>query len=419
MNVDDIAFAKSPSWDPSIHEAFRWLRANDPVYWSEKDQLWVITCYEDVTAISKNQPLFTSGEGVRPGPPMKLGLIDEHEPRHGQLRKMLNEGFTPRMVRKLEESFRKLVDDQLDTIADKGECDFVESIAAPLPLLVIAEMMGIRREDRDRFYHWSDDMMRGEGHLHRPEIMKKAERAFLEYSAYVNEIIEDRRKNPQDDLITILVGAERDGALRTFDAEDIPGESSDEHLDLHNSELILLMVVLMVAGNETTRNAMSGGMQCLIDNPAERQKLLDDPSLLNSAVEEMLRWVSPVLSFTRTVTEDTTYKGREMKKGQQVFMIYPSANHDEHQFEDADAFKVDRNPEHLAFGVGTHFCLGANLARMEMRVTFNALLRRFPDMEYAGGGPVIQPHALVRTCSEMKLRFTPESTPVKSGTVTG
>ena len=166
-----------------------------------------------------------------------------------------------------------MVDEQLDAIANKGECDFVESIAAPLPLLVIAEMMGIRREDRDRFYHWSDDMMRAEGHQHRPEIMKEAERAFLEYSAYVNDIIEDRRKNPQDDLITILVGAERDGALRTFDAEDIPGESTDEHLDLHNSELILLMVVLMVAGNETTRNAMSGGMQCLIDNPAERQKL--------------------------------------------------------------------------------------------------------------------------------------------------
>jgi cytochrome P450 family 142 subfamily A polypeptide 1 len=420
MNIKDIAFAESPSWDSSIHETFRWMRENEPVYWSEKDQLWVVTRYEDVVAISKDQALFTSGEGVRPGPPMKLGLIDEHEPRHGQLRKLLNKGFTPRMVNKLEEVFRKLVDEQLDGIAEKGECDFVTSVSAPLPLLVIAEMMGIRREDRDSLHRWSDDMMRGEGNQNNPEIMAASAQAFMDYSAYVTDIIEDRRENPQDDLITILVGAERDGALVKFDAEGIPGhEADEEHMDLHNSELILLLVVLMAAGNETTRNAMSGGLQCLIDNPAQRQRLIDDPSLMNSAVEEMLRWVSPVVSFTRTVTEDTVYNGHEMKKDQKVLMIYPSANHDERKYQDADVFKVERDPEHVAFGVGTHFCLGANLARMEMRVTFSELLRRFPDMEYADGGPVLRPHALVRSCTELKVRFTPETAPRESDAALG
>lgn len=410
-DIAEIAFTESPSWNESIHEAFRWLRDNDPVYWSEKDQLWVITRYADVVEISKNQALFTSGKGVRPDANLKIGLIDEPEPRHGQLRKKLNKGFTPRMVNKLEVAFRKMVDAKLDAIAHKGECEFVSEVSAPLPLLVIAEMMGIPPEDFAKFHHWSDAMMRSEGNAHNAEIVEAAGIAFMEYSAYVTEIIEDRRKNPQDDLISILVSAEEEGELRTFEHEsgDMPGrEMDDDHLELYNNELILLLVVLMVAGNETTRNAMSGGMQCLVDNPGERQKLLADPSLINSAIEEMLRWVSPVVSFTRTVTEDTEFRGKQLKADQKVLMIHPSANHDDRMYENPEVFDVERNPEHFAFGIGPHFCLGANLARMEMRTAFSELLRRFPDMEYADGGPKLEPHSLVRSCKELKLKFTPE-----------
>src|SRR5262249_38398482 len=154
-----------------------------------------------------------------------------------------------------------------------------------------------------------------------------------------------------------------------------------EHLALANNELILMLVILLVAGNETTRNGISGGMQLLIEHPAERQKLLDDPSLIPSAVEEMIRMISPVHAFTRTATEDTDLKGRHIKKGERVLLLYPSANRDADEFEDPDTFKVERNPHHLGFGMGNHFCLGANLARMEMRVAFEQLLKRLPDME--------------------------------------
>ena len=169
------------------------------------------------------------------------------------------------------------------------------------------------------------------------------------------------------------------------------------------------MVLLLVAGNETTRNGISGGMQLLIENPDERQKLIDDPSLMKSAVEEMLRVSTPIHSFSRTVTQDTELRGKRLERGQTILLAYPSANRDEDEFEDADAFRIERNPAHVAFGIGSHFCLGANLARMEMRVAIEQVLRRMPDMEYAAGGPVLVPSKLVRTCSEMKVRFTPEA----------
>jgi cytochrome P450 len=165
----------------------------------------------------------------------------------------------------------------------------------------------------------------------------------------------------------------------------------------------------MVAGNETTRNGISGGVQLLIENPEERQKLIDDPSLINSAVEEMVRLVSPVRSFSRTVTQDTELRGRELKKGQTVFIVYPCANRDPEVYEDPDRFDVTRNPQHLGFGMGSHFCMGANLARMEMRVAIEEVLRRMPNMEYTDGGPKLSPSSLVRTCSEMRVKFTPEA----------
>jgi cytochrome P450 family 142 subfamily A polypeptide 1 len=405
----NIEFLAASSWDPQMRERMRWLRDNDPVHWSEKDGIWVVSRFEDVAYVSKNQQLFTSAHGVRPGNDTKLGLIDEAEPRHGRLRKLINGGFTPRMVKKLELAFREITTDAIDAIAKKGECDFVADIAVPLPLLLIAEMMGIRKEDRKSFHEWSDAMIAGDGNFDNPEIMAKAGAAFMAYSTYVTAIIEDRRQNPQDDLVSVLVGAKDDGMLETFDGTDRTELGfSDEHQALANDELVMLLVLLLVAGNETTRNALSGGMQLLIENPDQRQKLIDDPSLIPSACEEIVRFVSPVQSFSRTVVEDTELAGQPLKKGDKVLILYPSANHDAAQFENPDSFDVTRNAQHLGFGLGTHFCMGANLARMEMRVAFGELLRRLPDMEYAEGGPVIVPSALVRTCSEMKVKFTPE-----------
>ncbi len=296
----NISYLDSKSWDDSILDHMRWLRENDPVRWSEPDDLWLISKFEDVSYVSKHQEIFTSAEGVRPRIPNRIGLLDEGEPHHGHLRHLINRGFTPRMVKKLESTFREIVTESLDAVAKRGECDFVTDIAVPLPLLLIAEMLGIHKQDRERFHRWSDDMIAADGRF-------------------------------------------------------------------------------------------------------------DDPSLIPSAVEEMVRMVSPVHSFGRTLTRDTELRGRKLRKGQRVLLLYPSANRDADVFEDPDVFRVERNPHHLGFGMGSHFCLGANLARMELRAAFEDLLRRLPDMEYAGDGPEIVPAALVRSCVHMQVRFTPET----------
>ena len=410
----EVSYIDSTNWvEADMRARFDWLRKNDPVYWSEKDQLWVITRHEDVEYVSKHQDIFTSGQGVRPMD-VKIGLIDEEEPRHGQLRGLINKGFTPRMVKKLEVTFRELTKRAIDAIAQDGQCDFVQSIAVPLPLWLIASMLGIPEEDWDRFHEWSDNMIAAEGNMGDPVITAKAGKAYVEYATYATGIIEDRRRNTQDDLISILTGAKDDGLLKKFESNArtsamLKAAGHELNEGVHNDELIKLCVILLVAGNETTRNGISGGMQLLIENPDQRKKLMQQPDLLNSAVEEMVRLVTPVHSFVRTVTEDTELRGKQMKQGQKVLIIYHSANTDpEFYGPDADEFKIDRGATHLGFGIGSHFCLGANLARMEMRVAFSELMRRLPDIEYAGNGPLFRNSSIVRTCTEMQVRFTPE-----------
>jgi len=415
----NVPFLRSDTWDDrTIYDRLKWLRENDPVHWSESDELWMVTKFADVNYVSKNNRIFCSGQGVRPGNPVKLPLIDEDEPRHTQLRRLINRGFTPRMVKKLESVFREITTETIDRIARKGECDFVEDIAVPLPLLLIAEMIGIHKEDRESFHRWSDDLIAGDGNIENPDVMARAGQAVAEYGAYLSEIFDERRKNPKDDLVSILVGAKDQGVIgqNVFDEEAGRGSTKiaspeyiEDTIDMANDELIMLMVLLLVAGNETTRNAISGGMTLLIENPSERQKLIEDPSKIPMAVEEMVRLVTPVRNFGRTATQDTELRGQKILEGQTVLILYTSANRDPEEFEDPDSFKVERDPSHLGFGIGNHFCLGANLARMEMRVAFEELLRRLPDMEYANGGPEMRCASLVRSYVHMPVRFTPEA----------
>ena len=406
----DCNFVQSDSWaGHEMAERLKWLRENDPLYWSEETGLWIITKYRDVEFISKHQEIFTSEFGIRPGSGTMAGLIDESEPRHGILRKMINRGFTPRMVKKLEVAFRQITTEAIDRVANKGECDFVESISVPLPILLIAEMIGIPKQDHEQFHQWSDDLIASDGNHDKPEIMSKAAQAFLEYGQYVTGLIEEKRSRPQDDLMSILTGAKDDGLLdREFVNQAIVEDQTAEGVELANDELVMLLVVLMIAGNETTRNGISGGMQLLIEHPDERQKLIDDPSLLRGAVEEMVRVVSPVRTMGRTLTRDYTLGGKEMKKGQEVCLVYSSINRDAEIYEDPDTFRVDRNPQHLGFGIGPHFCLGANLERMEMRVAFEQVLKRMPDMAFSRGGPEFRPSSLVRSCMHMWVRYSQE-----------
>jgi len=414
--MEDIDFADADSWNAETPKHLRRLREEAPVFWSEKTGAFILTRFDDVVHVSKNSGLFCSGQGVLPGrlAASAIGLIDEDEPRHGEMRSLINRGFTPRMVGHWEEIFRKITDETLDVVAKKGECDFVDDVAVPLPLILIAEMIGIRPEDRERFHHWSDAMIAAQGNLEKPEIVAEAGKAAMEYYNYVIEIIEDRRRNPRNDLISILVRAKDDGVLGTkksrhIDAIERHLGRSDEHREMSADELIKMCVLLLVAGNETTRNALSGGMQLLIEHPDARRRLVDEPALIPQAVEEMLRLVSPVLSFQRTATRDTEIRGVKIAEGQKVLMIYGAANRDPAAFDDPERFDIDRKAQHVAFGIGNHFCLGANLARMELRVALGEILRRMPDMEYRDAGPELGSSALVRSVKHMYVRYTPEA----------
>jgi cytochrome P450 family 142 subfamily A polypeptide 1 len=419
----DVDFAQSAGWNHEMPERMRWMRENEPVFWSEKTNSFIISRFHDVVYVSKHSELFCSGQGVLPDPTItNIGMIDEDEPRHGEMRGLINRGFTPRMVKKWQEIFQTITNETLDEIAPKGECDFVEDIAVPLPLILIAEMIGIRREDRDRFHQWSDAMIGSTGNMDDPLKVAAAGKAALEYVGYLTEIIEDRRANPREDLISILVRANDDGTLikhKSYGSADDelreqnygndPNVDTAQLRDMNNDELIKMCVLLLVAGNETTRNGLTGAMQLLIENPDVRARLIENPDLIPGAVEEMLRLVSPVVSFSRTVTADTELRGVPIKQGQKVLMIYGSANRDAEVFENPDELDIDRNSQHVAFGIGNHFCMGANLARMELRVALVELLKRIPDMSYATVGPEFGSSALVRSVQHMHVKFTPES----------
>lgn len=408
----DLAFggAEYWTWDAPMWDHLRSLRENDPIHWSEADQLFVLSRFEEVAFVSKHHPIFCSGQGVLPGNAARLSLIDEDEPRHTELRRLINKGFTPRRVEALEPAFRQITREAIDAVARQGRCDFVVDLAVPLPLMLIAEMLGIRAEDRDLFHGWSDAMILAQGGS--PDAFARAGAAFSEFAEYVGEIFEDRRKAPRDDLMSILVGAKQDGILVHHDGDgDDPmglGRSADE-IELGNDELIMFCVLLLVAGNETTRNGLTGAMSLLIEHPGAREALIQDPTRIPAAVEELLRLTSPVLSFVRTATCDTELEGTAIGEGQRVLMLYPSANRDASVFAEPDRLDLDRRPHHLAFGLGNHFCLGANLARMELRVALEELLARLPDMAYADGGPRMAPSALVRSFEHMQVSFTPEA----------
>ncbi|MBI5288876.1 MAG: cytochrome P450 [Chloroflexi bacterium] len=382
------------------HDTFDLLRRDEPVHWQPEPQgpgYWALTRYEDIVQVSSDNELFSSARG---GTNLEdLGddalamirtlLINMDPPKHTQYRKLVATGFTPKMVRQLEPHVRQITKQIVDSVALKGSCDFVTDVAAQLPLAVICEMIGVPKDDHHKIFDWSNRLIGFDD----PEYHTSPEDgriAATEMFMYANAMAQDRKASPRGDLVSVLMQAEVDGDR------------------LSEADFDGFFIVLAVAGNETTRNLISGAMLALIENPEQRQRLIADPKLMPTAVEEFLRYVSPLIYFRRTLQRDVTVGGRLLHEGDKVAMYYPSGNRDEAAFEQPHAFDVGRSPNaHMAFGGGgPHFCLGASLARLEIQCMFEELLTRLPDIELAGPVDRLRSN-FINGIKHMPVKFTP------------
>jgi len=408
--IHDIGqICKLDKWETFINgqpfDTFKQLRAEAPIYWHEEDLdfepgFWALTKHEDIIKVSKDPKTFSSAVG---GHLMTMGdpevvdptamaaiignMIGMDPPEHQVYRKMVAPSFTPKSIRNLEDGMRNKVRELLDKVADKKDFNFVTEIAEQLPLWVLCEMMGIEESERPKIRDLVNNLT--DASIQQdPEKGMQVWFNYMELFKMGREMIEERRKNPTDDLMSVVANTEVEG-------DQLPSELLDG--------FFLLMVI---AGNETTRNTINGGLMALTDNPLERQKLIDDPSLIANATDEMLRWVTSVIYFRRTATKDTSIRGQDIKKGDKVVMWYGSANRDEEIFEDGHLFQVDRPnaKKHLAFGAGEHLCLGNRLGHMQIRVLFEELLQRFPDIKYVED-PVRIPSNFLAGISELKVRI--------------
>jgi len=402
-DVAPVDLSDSRSYVAEVpHAWLAHLRRHDPVHWQDEPGgpgFWVITRYDDCVTVNRDYERFSSAaQGTMP---FEMGadeiaqqglmMLNMDPPLHTRYRRLVNKGFTPRMVRDLEESIHVAADSIIDEVIERGEADFVTEISAELPLQVIAELLGVPQEDRHRMFEWSNRMVGNED----PEYQDQTELALtsaMELYGYASELFAKKRIDPHADLMSALTTVE------------IEGER------LSDMELELFFLLLTVAGNETTRNLMSGAMHAFFQNPEQWQRLLDDRGLLPSAVDEMLRFVTPVMNFRRTAMVDTELSGTRIAAGDKVVFFHASANRDEDIFGDPDTFDVGRDPNpHIAFGGGgPHFCLGTNLARMEIRVMFEHLLDRMPDIRQDGEVQRLQSQ-FINGVKHIPVAFSPSS----------
>jgi cytochrome P450 len=358
--------------------AFRRLRAEDPLHWYEGGGFWCVTKHADVQQVSQHPRVFSSTRGTQlfevrhgepdfPAPSSRgaASIIRMDPPHHNRHRKLVIGAFTPGRIAQMEGWIRAIAVESLEVLDPSGSVEFVDQIAVPMPMFVIAELLGIPREDHATFRRWSDHMVEAGGGNFGPETGQ----VIGELVEYVSAVTSKRRRRPCEDLISRLVEAELEGER------------------LSDDEIASFCLTLLVAGNETTRNLVAGGALALMQHPEQRDRLAAKPDLIPEAVEEMLRWVTPVRNFVRCAAEDTELRGKTIRRGDYLALFYSSANRDEEVFgEDAESFDISRASarRHLSFGFGEHLCLGAALARLEGRVLFEELFRRWPRFELAG-----------------------------------
>ncbi|HLN15789.1 MAG TPA: cytochrome P450 [Acidimicrobiales bacterium] len=405
MRLEDIDLNDSRRFVSGVPwEWFTYLRKEAPVYFhphaeSAGGGYWCVTRHEDCVNVNRDWEHFSSFEqgalfhDMAPDAleQQRLMMLNMDPPLHTRYRRLVNRGFTPRMVRDLEAKIVGYTDEIIDTVCEKGSADFVVEMAAELPLLVIAEIMGVPREDRGQVFDWSNSMIGAED----PEYFVPPEeqgRAAMELYAYADQLTAARRADPHEDLISVLTTAE------------VEGET------LSQLEIDLFFLLLAVAGNETTRNLIAGGMTAFFEHPDQWQLLRSDRSLLPGAVEEMLRYVTPVMHFRRQVIADLTIGNQAVAAGDKVVFWHISANRDEAVFERPNDFDITRDPNnHIAFGGGgPHFCLGANLARLEIQVFFDRLVDRLPDISLDGPVERLQSNFINGT-KHLPVAFTPSA----------
>ncbi|MFV0315643.1 MAG: cytochrome P450 [Microthrixaceae bacterium] len=429
--LDEAGFATADFTDPHTFDdpwaLYEWLRDLEHLHYDEANKLYIAPRHEDVFHVSRETEFYISGEGVRPAVAGDMSIITLDGAEHVAQRRLINQGFTPRQARQMVPHMRELANEIIDEIAERGEIDFVEDFAIHVPLIIICELMGLDPEKRKAMYRWSDDMMAGDGHVAPDDpVLHAAATAFGEYVEMIITLIAERRaaaeaaeasgENRGDDLISILTKAFDEGALAKDHVaasgvdEETYARLQEEAAQLDDGDLLAFLTVLLVAGNETTRNAISGGMIALSRNPDQRQLFIDNignDEFMNIAIDEIIRYVTPVLGFVRTVTKDHTYRNTELKAGDRILMLYASANRDERAIERPDELDLTRASDHMAFGIGPHFCMGANLARQEVRTTFEEIFTRLPDITVPDD--VVIPRgesSLVLSIQEVPATFT-------------
>jgi cytochrome P450 family 142 subfamily A polypeptide 1 len=391
----DVDLTDGAFYADDSRSVYKWMRANEPVF-RDRNGLAAAATYQAVIESERAPELFSNAGGIRPdqdAPPMMIAMDD---PTHLLRRKLVNAGFTRKRVKDREESIGLLCDALIDAVCERGECDFVRDIAAPLPMAVIGDILGVLPSQREMFLRWSDDMMNFLSSTMAEVDLQVTVDAFGAYADYMMGMIAARKLEPTDDLISVLVHAEVDG------------EKLADH------EIINEVLLLLIGGDETTRHTLSGGTAQLLREPSQHKQLVDDLTLLPSAIEEMLRWTAPVKNMARTITANTEFHGAQLKQGEKIILLFESANFDETVFGDPEKFRIDRYPNnHMAFGFGTHFCLGNQLARLELSMMNQRLLQRLPDMRLASTEPLpLRPANFVSGLEKMPVTFTP-SAPVR------
>jgi cholest-4-en-3-one 26-monooxygenase len=387
------------------HRMFEVLRSESPVHWTDEPDgtgFWSVTKHADLQTVNRDTATFSSEIGGTQRIDMAaegfdtrgVMLVDTDPPKHSRYRRLVNKGFTPRMINLLEQHLRYRAELIVDDVIESGECEFVSDLAAELPLQAIAEIMGVPQEDRRLMFEWSNTMIGAQDPEYQDaDDPDKPMRAAAEVFAYSNALGNARREDPRDDIVTTLINAE------------IEGERLSE------LEFDMFMLLLVVAGNETTRNATSAGMHALLSNPGQFQKLLahaDDPAYVSTAIDEVLRWATPVLHFRRTAAVDTEIRGQAIAAGDKVLIWHISANRDEEVFADPFTFDIERTPnEHVAFGGGgAHYCLGANLAKLELEIIFSEVFSRMSDIASAGDAEMLRSN-FIGGVKRLPVTFSP------------